>query len=155
MRLGRNLYLYRELYLETQADGRIAIGDDVVLSRGVHIVAFDRVTLGDGAMVGEYSSLRDANHRRCGDSVRRSGHDHAPIAVGRNVWIGRGATVLKGVALGDSCVVAANAVVTRRVAAGTVVGGVPAAILKSPSGVRAADAGRGGALAAPTQLARA
>jgi acetyltransferase-like isoleucine patch superfamily enzyme len=149
VRLGRGALIYPGVHLETQGAGRIDIGDGVVLSRGVHIVAFDRVTLGDGAMVGEYSSLRDADHRRCADSVRHSGHDCAAIAVGRNVWIGRGVTVLKGVALGDSCVVAANAVVTRDVADGTVVGGVPAAVLKTASGSHALDADRGRLAAAP------
>jgi acetyltransferase-like isoleucine patch superfamily enzyme/GT2 family glycosyltransferase len=155
VRLGRDALIYPGVHLETQGTGRIEIGDGVVLSRGVHIVAFDRVTLGDGVMIGEYSSLRDANHRQSVDSIRDSGHDHAPIAVGRNAWIGRGVTVLKGVALGDSCVVAANAVVTRRVTAGSVVGGVPAKALKTTSGVKAADADRVGFAAAPVPLARA
>jgi acetyltransferase-like isoleucine patch superfamily enzyme/GT2 family glycosyltransferase len=153
--LGRDALIYPDVHLETQGAGRIDIGDGVVLSRGVHIVAFDRVTLGDGAMVGEYSSLRDANHRLSTDSVRHSGHDHAAITVGRNVWIGRGVTVLKGAALGDSCVVAANAVVTRDVAAGTVVAGVPASVLKTTSGVHVMDADRGGFAAAPISIVRA
>ena len=123
---GQRALIYPGVVLETQGEGRIEIGDDVVLSRGVHIVAFERVTLGDGAMVGEYSSLRDADHRRSAGSVRHSGHAHAPIEVGRNVWIGRGAAVLKGVTLGESCVVGANAVVTRSVAALAVVAGAPA-----------------------------
>ena len=127
--LGTGAMIYPGVYLETQGAGRIVIGNDVVLSRGVHIVAFDAVTLADGVMVGEYSSLRDANHRLSEISVRDSGFDVVPISVERNVWIGRGVTVLKGVTLGDSCVVAANAVVTRSVARGTVVGGVPARIL--------------------------
>jgi acetyltransferase-like isoleucine patch superfamily enzyme len=48
------------------------------------------------------------------------------VHIGRGVWIGRGAAVLAGVRIGDGAVVAANAVVTRDVAAGAVVGGVPA-----------------------------
>jgi len=123
---GRGALVYPGVLLETQGDGCIEIGDDVVLSRGVYIVAFGRVSLGAGTMVGEYASLRDANHRRSPHSVRHSGHDHAPIHIGRNVWIGRGVTVLKGVVLGDSCVVGANAVVTRSVAAQALVAGAPA-----------------------------
>ena len=77
-------------------------------------------------MIGEFSSLRDANHNPDPVSVRRSGHSSAPIEVGDNVWIGRGACVLKGVALGANCIVAANAVVTGNVEAGACVAGVPA-----------------------------
>lgn len=154
VRLGRGALIHPGVVLETQGAGRIEIGDGVVLSRGVHIVAFDCVTLGDGAMVGEFSSLRDANHRLSAESVRHSGHDSAPVAVGRNAWIGRGAAVLKGVTLGDSSVVGANAVVTRDVAAGNIVGGIPARILKTRPALRTADAGPGIGRVAPVSIAR-
>ncbi|MCP5284750.1 MAG: acyltransferase [Burkholderiaceae bacterium] len=133
VRFGRRALVYPGVCLETQGRGVIEIGDDVVLSRGVHIVAHERVTLGPGTMVGEYTSLRDANHRRSATSVRDSGHDAAPIEIGRNVWIGRGVTVLKGARLGASCVVAANAVVTRDVPAGAAVAGIPARPLPAPA----------------------
>jgi acetyltransferase-like isoleucine patch superfamily enzyme len=126
IRFGRDLYLYRDLYLETQEAGRIAIGDGVVVSRGVHIVSFSAITVGDGSMIGEYTSVRDANHRTGAGSLRHSGHDSAPIVIGKNVWIGRGVTILPGVTIGDNAIVGANAVVTRNIAAGTVAVGVPA-----------------------------
>jgi acetyltransferase-like isoleucine patch superfamily enzyme len=125
--LGKNLYCYRELYLETQEDGVISIGDHVVISRGTHLVAFAKIAIGDGTMIGEYTSICDANHRIGTDGpIRTSGHDARPIYVGRHVWIGRGVTILPGVTIGDEAVIGANAVVTHNVPKGTIAVGVPA-----------------------------
>ena len=55
---------------------------------------------------------------------------YAPIHIGKNVWIGANATVLAGVTIGDGAVVAAGAVVTKNVEPKTIVGGVPAKVIK-------------------------
>jgi len=125
--LGRNLYFYRAVHLETQEDGEIVIGDDVVISRGVHLVAHHGIYIGAGSMLGEYASVRDADHRfGPGIAPRTSGHEGRSVHIGCNVWIGRGASVLAGVRIGDGAVIGANAAVTRDVPPGAVVGGVPA-----------------------------
>lgn len=56
---------------------------------------------------------------------------YAPITIGNHVWVGSNATVLPGVNIGDWAVVAAGAVVTKDVPAYTVVGGIPAKVLKT------------------------
>lgn len=129
--LGKRLYLYRELHWETQAQGKIRIADDVVMSRGVHLVAFSEISIGEGTMIGEYSSIRDANHRRSAtQTLRDAGHDSTPIHIGKQVWIGRGVTILAGVNIGDYAVIGANAVVTHDIPAHSVAVGIPARPLK-------------------------
>lgn len=130
IRFGRNALLYPELHLETQLPASIILGDGVVLSRGVHLVAMSEISIGDGCMIGEYTSLRDANHLRSPDrALRDSGHTAQPIRLGKEVWVGRGVTILGGVTVGDYATIGANAVVTRDVAPGSVVGGIPATVL--------------------------
>ena len=125
--LGRELLLFPRLYLETQGSGSIAIGDGCVLSTGVHVVSMASIRIGRGSMIGEYASLRDANHVRVPwTPLRDAGHRAQPIVLGEEVWIGRGAVVLGGVTIGDGATVGANAVVTRDVPAGMTVVGVPA-----------------------------
>jgi len=63
------------------------------------------------------------------DPASRRNH-YAPIRICDNAWIGASAVITKGVTIGQNAVVAAGAVVTRDVPANTVVGGVPAKVLR-------------------------
>lgn len=73
--------------------------------------------------------LATLNH---GESPERRQHTYpAPIVIGKNVWIGANAMITLGVTIGDGAIVAAGAVVTKDVPSMTVVGGVPAKIIKT------------------------
>jgi len=125
---GENALLYPGVHLETQGAARIKVGDDVVMSSGVHIVAMAGVVIGPGTIIGEYTSIRDANHRRHPDiTIRDAGHSSKAIYIGREVWVGRGVTILGGVTIGDRATIGANAVVTKNVPEGETFVGIPAA----------------------------
>lgn len=131
VRLGEYCRLGPGVLLETRQQGRIALGSHVRVNQGCVFVAYRQVAIGDDCLIGEYVSIRDANHGlRAGRPMRLQEHDCAPIRIGCDVWIGRGACILPGVEIGDGAVIGANSVVTRSVPAGMVAAGVPARVLR-------------------------
>lgn len=106
---------------------RIRIGDGNYFNRNVMIDACGLVEIGDQNMVGPDVYITDSNHHfGAGINPHSSAMQRGFVKIGNRCWIGAKAIILKDVELGDGCVVAAGAVVTRSVAAGQVVGGVPA-----------------------------
>lgn len=107
----------------------ITIGKDVFINSGCHFQDQGGIEIGDGALIGHNVVLATINHALEPEENRKN--HYAPIKIGAHVWIGSNATILPGVTLGEHAVVAAGAVVTKDVPPLTVVGGVPAKILKS------------------------
>lgn len=107
----------------------IKVGKDVFVNSGCCFQDQGGVTLGDGCLVGHNVVFATLDHdKRPG---RRGDMTAAPIVVGKDVWIGAHATILKGVTIGDGAIVAAGAVVTRDVPPNTIAAGVPARVVKT------------------------
>lgn len=104
----------------------IHLGSGVYMNAGCVILDSAPVWIGDGTLIGPGAQLICAEHHK-DTGKRRAGIEIAlPVTLGRDVWIGAGAIVMPGVTIAEGAIVAAGAVVTRDVAAGDIVKGVPA-----------------------------
>lgn len=109
----------------------LRVGSNVSINAFVHIWAQSGVSIGDSTLVGSHAAITSLTHAT--DSARYADSlVGKPVEIGRNVWIGTHAVVLPGVRIGDGAIIGAGAVVTRDVAAGAVVAGVPAGPLRGP-----------------------
>lgn len=107
----------------------IEVGEHVFINACCHFQDHGGVRIGDGCQIGHNVVFATLNHGLA--EADRHATYPAPIVLGRNVWVGANATILQGVHIGDNAVVAAGAVVTKDVAANTIVGGVPAKYIKT------------------------
>jgi acetyltransferase-like isoleucine patch superfamily enzyme len=126
--IGSGTRLGRRTFLETHEDGVIRIGRHCTINDGTTIVSYAQVSIGDYALVGEYATIRDADHGTAlaDGPMRFQAHHSAAVRIGDDAWIGRGACVLKGASIGDGAIVGANSVVTKDVESRAVAVGAPA-----------------------------
>jgi len=108
----------------------LSIGEDVRISGPLHIDLAAPVEIGDRVSIGHHVMIMTVGHQ-IGTEERRGGNlTAAPVSIGNGVWIGSGAHILPDVKIGNGAVVACGAVVVKDVAANSMVGGVPARILR-------------------------
>ncbi|MGL5273714.1 MAG: DapH/DapD/GlmU-related protein [Phocaeicola sp.] len=112
----------------TDCGKNIKLGKNVFINSCCNFQDQGGITIGDNSFIGHKVVLATLNH---GFAPEDRGDLHpAPITIGKRVWIGASATLLAGVTIGDNAIVAAGAVVTKDVPANSVVGGVPAKVLR-------------------------
>lgn len=108
----------------------VTIGEACSLTTPLFLNASAPIRIGNRVVIGHHVLIVTDSHDMS-DPEQRGGERYArPIAIEDGVWIGARATILAGVTVGAGAVVAAGAVVTRDVPPHTLVGGVPARVLK-------------------------
>ena len=107
----------------------INIGKNVFVNHACTFMDRGGITLEDNVLIGPKVNLITTDHP-LKPFERRATISH-PIVIKRNAWIGAAATILAGVTIGENSVVAAGAVVKADVPPNTVVGGVPAKVIKN------------------------
>jgi len=107
----------------------IKIGKNVFINHACSFLDLGGITIEENVQIGPRVNITSENHPL--DSSNRKSLDLKSVLIKRNAWIGAGAIILPGVTIGENAVVAAGAVVNKNVPANTVVGGVPAKIIRT------------------------
>jgi len=113
--------------------GFIRIGNNVGIGEFAYLGGAGGLTIGNDCIVGQYFSCHPENHVYNNPvmPIRLQGVTRKGIVIGNNCWIGSKVSILDGVTLGEGCVVAAGSVVTRSFGPNSVIGGVPARLIKT------------------------
>ncbi|MGI4790067.1 MAG: acyltransferase [Janthinobacterium lividum] len=128
---GSKCVLDRGMTLE--AAGSLIVGNQTIFGHHCTLAAKQSIVIGDDCLIAEMVSIRDHDHRfdmALDVPIRDQGFDCRPIRIGRNVWIGGKATIVKGVTIGDNAIVGANSVVTHDIPANAIAVGAPARIIR-------------------------
>lgn len=111
----------------------IKIGNNVGIGEFAYLGGAGGLEIGDECIVGQYFSCHPENHVASDTivSIRHQGVTRNGIKIGKNCWIGSKVTILDGVEIGDGCIIAAGAVVNKSFPENSIIGGVPAKLLKT------------------------
>ncbi len=111
----------------------IRIGNNVGIGQFASLGGSGGLTIGNDCIIGQYFSCHPENHNfeDLNEPIRKQGTKRAAITIGEDCWIGAKVTILAGVEVGAHSIIAAGAVVTKSMPPYSIIGGVPAKVIKS------------------------
>lgn len=126
------LIIQKPFTISTGADIYIGEGAELELGGGyimnsAHIRCLKKIKIGEDVAIARDVIILDSDRHE----ILYDGYVQTKeISIGNHVWIGSRVTILKGVKIGDGAIIAAGSVVSKDVPAKTLVGGIPAKIIK-------------------------
>jgi len=125
--IDESVAVFTPLYLNYGKN--LKIGKNVFINFDCVFLDLGGITIEDNVLIAPKVSLLTEGHPL--ESANRQGLVAKPIHIKKKAWIGAGATILQGVIIGENAVVAAGSVVSKDVPNNTIVGGIPAKIIKT------------------------
>jgi acetyltransferase-like isoleucine patch superfamily enzyme len=138
LRIGRWAWIGHGCKIRVH-EGEVEIGAKTVIGQECTISAYQHVSIGRECILADRVMLIDFDHgvTEVERPIRLQGIYKRDVRVGHNVWIGYGACVLRGIAVGENSIVGTNSVLTHDVPANAVVGGAPARLIRMRDAPRA------------------
>ena len=115
LELGKAL-LNDNSFICVSDSGMISIGDNVTVNRNSIIVSKKRIIIGSGTSIGPNVCIYDHDHRITAEGFIKNEYTVEDVVIGRNVWIGANAVILKGSIIGDNCIIGAGTVIKGKIA---------------------------------------
>ena len=134
LEIGSNSYLGFDCKIYASELSKVRIGSNCSFNSNVMVNARGKgsIVIGDNVLIGPNVVLRSSDHafNSIKEIIKNQGMDDGYIVINDDVWIGSNCVLLKNITIGKGSIVAAGAVVTKDVEPYSIVGGVPANIIK-------------------------
>lgn len=127
---GENVVIYPGVYLLNPQN--ITIGNNVSIHPMCYIEALGEVVIGNDVSIAHGVSIMSTSHNYSNLSIpiKDQGGIFGKVVIGDNVWIGAKATILSNKTIESGAIIGANSVVTKNVKENSIVGGIPAKLIK-------------------------
>lgn len=131
VRIGAYSYITCTSHMSKYGKG-LKMGENSAIGDFAHFGASGGIEIGDNVIMGSYISFHSENHKFNDKEklIREQGVTSKGIKLGNNIWVGAKVTFLDGCSVGDNSVVAAGAVVNGFFPENSIIGGIPAKVLK-------------------------
>ncbi len=121
MAIGRNCEMAKGCDLEVLSQGKLTIGHHVYMNRYCMVSCHERICIGDHCIFGPGVKIYDNNHRFSAEHGVEEGLNTSPVVIGNHCWIASDVIILRGVKIGDNCLIGAGCIITEDIPAGTMV----------------------------------
>lgn len=116
--IGNHLHMRGPFYVKALTGGRLEIGDSCFFNHNCSITCMRSIKIGENCKFGNNLVIVDHDHNF--KHKNEGEYLSEPIKIGNNIWIGANVTILKGVSIGDNCVIAAGSIVRKSIPSNTI-----------------------------------
>lgn len=121
--IGKHFTFRKGFSLMLDSNAEVEVGDDVFFNNYCSLNAVEKIIIGDGTIFGENVKIYDHNHcfKDINIPIKKQGYKSGPITIGKHCWIASNVVILKGVTIGDNCVIGAGCIIYNDVPSNTIV----------------------------------